>query len=321
MRHWQVLVLVLAAGAAAWVTVAYPPGSRTFTQQNQGAATSPPATPDRVGTLLFVGDIMLSRSVGDAMVARNDWVWPFARIASVTAAADLTFGNLETTVSVRGEQLGCGYCFRADPRVVGGLRAGGFDVLSVANNHIWDYGPDAFSDTLRHLSAADIAPVGAGRAPLLRTVAGTRVAYLAYTDLLPASACTGGVNCYDPVRMPEDIAAAAAAADVVVVSFHTGTEYQPPDERQRRIYRAAIDAGADLVVGHHPHVVQATERYQGGFIAYSLGNFIFDQTFSAETMRGMLLTVTVADGRIAAIASSSVAISRQYQASLAPTVP
>jgi len=312
MRRWQVLVLIGAAAAAAWAVVAHSPGSRTFTQDNGGSLTTP-TPPPRSGTLLFVGDIMLSRSVGEAMVARNDWAWPFKLSAQATAAADIAFGNLETTISDRGRQLGCGYCFRADPRAVGGLRAAGFDVLSVANNHIWDYGPDAFADTLRHLSAADIAPVGAGRAPILRTVAGTRVAYLAYTDLLPASACAGGVNCYDPVRMRDDIASASAAADVVVVSFHTGTEYQPPDDRQRRIYRAAVDAGADLIIGHHPHVVQGTERYHGGFIAYSLGNFVFDQTFSEATMTGMLLTATVSEGRITGIASSSVGISRVYQ--------
>lgn len=278
-------------------------------------------------SLLFVGDIMLSRSVGALMLEQDDWFWPFRQIASVTAEADLAFANLETTVSNRGTASGCGFCFRADPRSLQGLAVAGFDVVSVANNHIWDYGADAFVDTLMHVRAMHIDPVGGGsnlaeaRAPVIREVRGTRIAYLAYTDLLPLSAGatlhTPGVNRYDPVRMQEDIAAARQLADVVIVSFHTGDEYHlAHNAKQERIYHAAIDAGADLVVGHHPHVVQEVEHYRGGWIAYSLGNFIFDQNFSVATTHGLMLRVTLVDGHISDVASSSVTISPQYQPSL-----
>ncbi|HUO75852.1 MAG TPA: CapA family protein [Candidatus Paceibacterota bacterium] len=256
--------------------------------------------------LLFVGDIMLSRSVGDAMLRRNDFDWPFERIASVTAAADLTFGNLETPISTRGTPHGCGYCFRADPRVVDGLRYAGFDVLSVANNHSHDYGSDAFADTLQYLASASIDPVGYGPA-VVRTVGTTRIGFLAYTYPL------------DEARITADIAAARPQADVLVVSFHAGTEYETVHNAlQERVYHAAIDAGADLVIGSHPHVVQDVERYKGKWIAYSLGNFIFDQTFSPLTMHGMLVDLTVKDGHIADFATRSVDISRDYQASLGP---
>ncbi len=289
---------------------------------------SPVRTPlSRDITLRFVGDIMLSRSVGDAMRFRNDWGWPFARIASTTKTADLTFGNLETTISSRGFANGCGFCFRADPRALDGVVSSGFDVLSVANNHIWDYGLVAFEDTLALVALRGITPVGGGRTlteargPVVRIVDNTRIAYLAYTDILPASAkataIRAGANLYDEISMREDVARARSLADIVVVSFHTGTEYETHHTpHQERIYHAIIDAGADLVVGHHPHVIEDVERYKSGWIAYSLGNFVFDQNWSLATRRGMMLDVLVRDRVIASIATRSIDISTEYQPSV-----
>ena len=285
---------------------------------------SPPKTPV---TLLFVGDIMLSRSVGDTMQFRNDWTWPFTRIASATRLADVAFGNLETTISTRGFTSGCGFCFRANPRVVEGLLYGGFDVLSVANNHIWDYGRPAFDDTIAILASNGMQVVGGGRTldgargPVVVTVRGTKIAYLAYTDILPpssqATATLSGANRYDALRMAEDIVHSRTLADVVIVSFHTGTEYEAlHNTTQERIYRAAIDAGADLIVGHHPHVVQDIEQYKNKWIVYSLGNFIFDQNWSLATRQGMMLDVVVENGSITSLATRSIDISTQYQPAL-----
>jgi poly-gamma-glutamate synthesis protein (capsule biosynthesis protein) len=275
---------------------------------------------------VFVGDIQLSRSVGDAMELRGDWDWPFARIASVTRQATLTFGNLESVISDRGATLGCTYCFRADVRAMSGLRTAGFDIVSVANNHALDFGRDAFADSLERLASAGIAAVGGGtlpkaQEPVILSAGTTDVAYLAFTDLLPSGACATadapGVNCADTERMTADIVRAEMMADLVVVSFHTGTEYESVhDARQERIYHAAVDAGADLVIGHHPHVIQDSERYGDGTIFYSLGNFIFDQAWSAPTMRGLLVDVTVNNGAIERVATRAVDISAQYQASL-----
>jgi poly-gamma-glutamate capsule biosynthesis protein CapA/YwtB (metallophosphatase superfamily) len=187
----------------------------------------------------------------------------------------------------------------------------------VANNHAWDYGSDAFTDTVQRLSARGISAVGAGREPVIRDVRGTHIAFLAYTDLLPASACHE-VNCYDAKRMTDDIEHAQQTADVVVVSFHTGEEYVSVSEHQRVMYHAAIDAGADMVVGHHPHVVQELEQYRDRWIAYSLGNFVFDQTFSSETLTGMLLDVSLSGGRILSVIPRTVRISSHYQPALLP---
>jgi poly-gamma-glutamate synthesis protein (capsule biosynthesis protein) len=119
--------------------------------------------------------------------------------------------------------------------------------------------------------------------------------------------------------MVQDIANADARGDLVVVSFHWGDEYQQQHNvQQERIAMAAIDAGADLIIGHHPHVIQEVKQYRDGWIAYSLGNFIFDQTFSEETMRGLALRVTLEGTRIDRVESLGVSISRQYQPSLNP---
>ncbi len=304
MRRAILILTVLIAGTAGVLT-ARSLARRVAVVTNPTPVATPVPSP-RFAYLVFVGDIMLSRSVGAAMLARNDWRWPFERIASVTAAADLAFGNLETPVSVRGSPQGCGYCFRTDPRAVAGLTYAGFDVLSVANNHAHDYGQAAYADTLTILASAGIDPVGAAGS-VMKTVDDTRIAFLAYTYPL------------DQARIIADIAAVRHVADIVVASFHDGIEYEPVhDAEQERVYRAAVDAGADLVIGSHPHVVQDSERYGRGFIAYSLGNFVFDQTFSSATMHGMLLDVTLDGGRIAGIASRSVFISDEYQPVLQP---
>jgi poly-gamma-glutamate synthesis protein (capsule biosynthesis protein) len=325
MKRWQIGVIIVLLAASAWAVVSYHPGTVIVLRT---ATPVPSPTPDsRPVTLLFTGDIMLSRSVGDTMKAKNDWTWPFARIASVTAAADITFGNLETTISTGGAKNGCTYCFRADPKSVAGLLLAGFDVLSVANNHMWDYGPQAFTDTLSYLAVNDISAVGGGRnadeagAPVVRTVRGTRVAYLAFTDILPASATAlpdrAGINTWNEQRMREQVAQARTMADVVVVSFHTGTEYELiHNAMQERIYHAIIDAGADLVIGTHPHVVQDIEQYNGKWIAYSLGNFVFDQNWSDATRLGMMLSVTVRGWHIVDVTRIPVDISKDYQVSL-----
>lgn len=327
MKRWQVYVIVVLLAAAAWAVASFPPGSRVVRSISVIVPSPTPRPVPRNAApvkLLFTGDIMLSRSVGATIVASGDWRWPFEKIASVTSAADITFGNLETTISERGVKGGCGFCFRSDPRVIQGLTAAGFDVLSVANNHIWDYGRVAFTDTLGYLESVGIGPVGGNtdetraRAGIIREVRGTRIAYLGYTDLLGSSTMAGpdrpGINVYDAERMKADVTAAKALADVVVVSFHTGTEYELlHNAHQEMIYHAIIDAGADLVVGTHPHVIQDIERYNGKWIAYSLGNFVFDQNFSLPTRQGMMLSVTVIGGKISDVAQIPVDISKQYQ--------
>jgi poly-gamma-glutamate synthesis protein (capsule biosynthesis protein) len=175
----------------------------------------------------------------------------------------------------------------------------------VANNHAGDYGRAAFVETLAHLEAAGIRPVGGGRdltaahAPLWIERGGLRIAVLAYNEFKPRAFEAGpdwpGVAWSEDSQVLADIRAArAAGADLVIPFMHWGWEREPaPGERQRQLARAMIDAGADAVVGGHPHVTQGAEYYRGRLIVYSLGNFVFDGFESPEARRGWLLRLTL----------------------------
>jgi poly-gamma-glutamate synthesis protein (capsule biosynthesis protein) len=291
------------------------------------AVQQAPALP-RERTLLFVGDVMLSRGVGAKMKAENDWTYPFQKIAQTLAAADLTFGNLECPVSDVGRNRYHLYSFRADPRAVEGLKCAGFDVMSVANNHIYDWGPDALLDTMRRLREAGIVPVGAGandieaHYPQVLNRAGLKLAFLAYVDIAPETAMAApdraGVAWLEPERVLADIRFARPLADLVVVALHWGNEYVTrPQSKQTKLAHQMIDAGADLLVGSHAHVVQPVEEYRGRWIAYSLGNFVFDQK-AAGTRRGALLKVKLTDKQISKVTLVPVTINGALQAVLTP---
>jgi poly-gamma-glutamate synthesis protein (capsule biosynthesis protein) len=275
-------------------------------------------------SMIFVGDIMLSRYIGTIMERTSDYKFPFADMVDIIRSANIAFGNLESPISNRGMKTGSKYSFRADPKVVEGLLYAGFDILSIANNHAWDYGRDAFSDTLHHLKDAGIDYVGGGvdfkdaHNGIVREINGTRIAFLAYTDLLPeklsATNDSIGIAYLDIKQMIKDIESANSISDIVVVSFHWGDEYETThNEIQEQVAALAIDKGASLIIGHHPHVTQEVGQYKNGWIAYSLGNFIFDQNFSEDTRRGLLLRVTVKNKTIEKVESTGVVFNEYFQ--------
>jgi poly-gamma-glutamate capsule biosynthesis protein CapA/YwtB (metallophosphatase superfamily) len=279
-------------------------------------------------TLLFAGDVMLARGVGDKMRAERDWKYPFEKIAPTLRAADLAFANLECPISDTGRNRHHLYSFRADPRALEGLKFAGFDVMSLANNHAYDWGPGALLDTLKRLRAAGIVPVGAGESdrqvhyPVMVNLDGARLAFLAYVDVEPRDATAGaaspGVAWLEPKRVMADIRLARHLADLVIVSVHWGVEYtRRPLARQVRWAHEMIDSGADLVVGSHPHVVQRLEEYHGRWIAYSLGNFVFDQN-DPPARRGLMLRVTLEGKRIAAVEGVPITIEGSLQTVLTP---
>jgi poly-gamma-glutamate synthesis protein (capsule biosynthesis protein) len=170
----------------------------------------------------------------------------------------------------------------------------GFDVLSIANNHILDYGADAVLDTLTLLGNNGIGVVGGGtnyieaHQPFVKAIQNTKISFLGYTNLISPSlglkTAKPNIAFLDIDQAIVDIKEARKVADLVVVSLHWGNEYETNhNSEQERVARALIDAGAHLIIGHHPHVIQEVKEYHGGYIAYSLGNFVFDQNFSQET--------------------------------------
>jgi poly-gamma-glutamate synthesis protein (capsule biosynthesis protein) len=246
------------------------------------APASPPPAQATVH-LAFVGDVMLDRTPGKAVEAGAE---PFAAMASAFDEADIVVGNLECVVATQGEKVPKAYNFRANPRVVP-LLARYFTAVSVANNHSGDYGKAAFAEELGLLRAGGVSYVGGGynlqeaHQPLIIEKHGLKVALLAYNEIelrsYEAGADTPGLAWIVDSQVMADISAAKAKADFVIVYPHWGLEYHAqPSERQRSLARQMIDAGADLIVGSHPHVTEGAELYHGKLILYSLGNFVFD---------------------------------------------
>jgi poly-gamma-glutamate capsule biosynthesis protein CapA/YwtB (metallophosphatase superfamily)/outer membrane protein assembly factor BamB len=267
-----------------------------------------PAVTDRQegeAILALVGDVALGRSM-EMQLARYGASYPWSGLGPLLQEADLAVANLEGTLTRQGEPLSKPYLIRAHPRWGQTLVEAGLDLVTVANNHALDFGPVGLDETLDVLAGLDVAVVGAGRSseaahhPALYTLNGVRVAVLGYAAARWNG--SGDVPATDrlawalPDRVQADVRAVRARADVVVVLLHAGTEYAAsPSSDQVAMAHAAIDAGADLVVGHHPHVTQTVERYKQGLIVYSLGDTLFDIPRQAA-MRGDLLRVHVAQG-------------------------
>lgn len=263
-------------------------------------------------TLLAVGDLMLSRTVEQKMLAQGDWTYPFRETFELTSGADLAFGNLETTV-IEGEIIRSdSFFFRTDPRAVQGLQLAGFDVLSLANNHMLNFGREGLESTLENLDGAGISHVGAGVSaeeiskPVIREIKGIKFGFLAYSyakdQLSNFEGGVYGTAFADTEKMQAEVAELSQSVDVVVVSMHSGVEYKTsPSSAQKSFARSAVDAGADVVIGHHPHVVQTAEKYKNGYIFYSLGNFVFDQMWSEETRLGAAAKVIFTDGKISGV--------------------
>jgi len=233
-----------------------------------------------------VGDVMMARGV-DTVCRKNGWAYPFVNVTGALHSADLVFGNLECPVSSRGGRMSRVITFRADPACLPALHNAGFNLLSVANNHAMDYGRTALADTMDGLKKVSIRPVGGGStydeatAGIVVESHGLRIGFLgfsAFPDVAGAFAPDKpSLAIMGDDRLVECVRSLKKRCDVVVVSCHWGVEGRTRHiPMQARLAHAAIDAGASLVLGHHPHVPQDLERYHGGVIVYSLGNFVFD---------------------------------------------
>ncbi len=277
---------------------------------------------------------MLSRGVADMIRRHHDRNFPFAKVESFLHRGDVVFGNLECALTpgrrIRPHEM----VFRGNPALAPVLRRAGFTLLSLANNHSPNFGPRGLRNTMRALRGAGIAWAGAGEdaaeaaAPAVLEVKGQRLTLLAYNspDVVPAFYAAGphhaGTNFMNIARMRRAVKAAKRAGGFVIVSMHAGDEYhRRPDRRQIEFAHAAIDAGADLVIGHHPHVIESAERYHGKYIFYSLGNFIFDQMFSRATRLGLVVEAWIGGNRVKRLKLDAVWIRDYAQPELLPARP
>lgn len=233
-----------------------------------------------------VGDIMLAGKWAKALKSRG-YEHSFADVRSELAKGDINLANLESPIATGGNEFSNKqFRFRAEPAVAKAVRAAGFNLVTLANNHSMDFGAEALAETLQHLNSAGIAWVGAGvnldeaRKMALYTIKGKKIAFLGYSltqplEFFAGKARPGTTPGYEKL-VAADVASARRQADYVIVSFHWGREASGTVQAyQRNAAHNAIDAGADAVIGHHPHVLQGIERYKNGIIFYSLGNFAF----------------------------------------------
>jgi poly-gamma-glutamate capsule biosynthesis protein CapA/YwtB (metallophosphatase superfamily) len=240
-------------------------------------------------TIAFLGDVMLGRGVAQAHASlERPWALALDGIRPDLQAADLALANLESPLTTR-PLLQAGYDLRGPQAAADALSAAGIDFVSLANNHALDAGPEGLSDTQQALRGAGVSWIGPQAQVVVSSLQGQRIAFLAFEDIIAP---------LDLAALEQAVRQARGQADWVVVAMHWGGEYRPaPDARQQQLAQALADAGADVVWGQHPHVLQRIDWVQGAgrqratLVMYSLGNALFDQIEPMDGRRGALLLV------------------------------
>jgi poly-gamma-glutamate capsule biosynthesis protein CapA/YwtB (metallophosphatase superfamily) len=242
--------------------------------------------PSQLRVLVATGDVIPAREVNYQVLLHHDFLYPWRQTADYLKTGDLLYINLETPLIQNCPVIRSGFKFCGDARSIAGLDYAGVNVANLANNHLTNFGPAGTNETEILLAKHGIGISGLGQYEI-RDVRGIKFAFLGFN----------GVGAHiDRAEMKREIDLVRPKADVVVVAFHWGKEYEPlpvagpgiaPDN-PREIGHLAIDDGADLVIGNHPHWVQPVEIYQGKLITYAHGNFIFDQMWSQETREGVV---------------------------------
>jgi len=259
-------------------------------------------------SIVASGDILLGGSAA-ATLKRHGFDYAFDATREALASADLALGNLEAPLTDSQDEFGDKrFRFKVPPRAAGALKNAGFDVLTLANNHMGDFGHQGVIDTVDALRAAGLKSTGAGanitqaREPAIVEIDGLKIALLAYSNTFPkefyATKSRPGTAPGYPSFFVSDIKKARKRADVVIVSFHWGGEaLTAPKDYQQTLGRQAIEAGAQVVIGHHPHVLQGVEFYRDGVIYYSLGNFAFG-SYSKTAKSSALARITLHDATL-----------------------
>lgn len=288
MKKILILGLILLAGCGQSQT-----GQKTETNKTA-------VKPDRTFRLDFAGDVMFTRGFNRYI---DQGIDPLREVAPILRQATIAYVNLETTVSTRGEKVVKEVNLRSDPSTMKFLTNAGIDAVSLGNNHVMDYGEVAFKDTLKSIDAVGVLRTGAGtnlthaRTPIIIESNGFKIGLLSYGDVYPtslyANANRPGNAGVDSTIIVADIVRYKPKVDFLAVSVHWGDEYiDDAGSRQITLAHLFIDKGADLVIGHHPHVLQAFEMYKGKMIFYSMGNFVFDQV-RYKTRFSMIVSATL----------------------------
>ncbi len=240
---------------------------------------------DKETSLLCLGDILTAKAV-EKRIITNGIEYPFKKVKEKIDSFDLVFGNLETSISDRGQAIeDKAFTFRMSPKAADSLKQIKLNIVSLANNHLLDFGEDAMFDTFKFLKKNNILYSGAGenlkkaRKPVKISMKGTNYVFLSYCERPPVSYYAtdkkGGTAPLNPKLIIEDIKKYKKSNNVVLISLHWGIERTAtPRKDQIKTAHAIIDAGADGIIGHHPHVPQSIEIYKNKPILYSLGNFI-----------------------------------------------
>jgi poly-gamma-glutamate capsule biosynthesis protein CapA/YwtB (metallophosphatase superfamily) len=238
--------------------------------------------------IILAGDIMLGRSVMTKSLGVNDPVYPFRKVADRLNQADIVFANLENPIVTNCPLSNSGFKFCANPKMVEGLKLAGVDIVSLANNHILNYGEEGKEETEKILTDNGIAWVGDGNLEVIEKN-GTKFGFLGF-DLMD--------------KLPKDsdyqlIKDSKSKVDILIVMVHWGVEYTPEPASNQKIFAGnLVNAGADVVSGSHPHWVQTIEYINEKPVFYSLGNFIFDQEWSEETKKGLAVQLTYRNGQL-----------------------
>lgn len=260
-------------------------------------------------TLIFVGDIMLDRGVEYQAKKANDYKYPFLQVADFLGEVDLVAGNLEGPVVDEPVQYPIDSLrFNFDARMLEGLSFANISLLSLANNHTLNAEAEGLIQTKNHLDAVGLKYFGDPRGCDRKDV-------FEYEGMLFVGVNkTYPFNCADSavVQLIKDLRK-DNYDKLIFIFMHWGQEYREADVYQKNLAHLMIDAGADLIAGSHPHISQEIEKYRDKHIAYSLGNFVFDQNFSEETMMGIVLKVAVKGNKIKSVEPIDIGINGSFQ--------
>lgn len=238
----------------------------------------------KITTLVTTGDVMFGRNVNYQAVSEKNFTRLFEKTAAVLKSADISFINLESPLVKNCPVTRSGMTFCGDIRHLEGLTFAGIDVVNLANNHSGNYGALGINNTVNLLKNTGILATG-NQQTVFKETKGLRFAFLGYNDFGSPAGISQAIN----EKIWQEIETAKKESDAVIVAFHWGEEYTPqPSQRQQELAHLAIDSGADLIIGNHPHWIQPVEIYKDKLIVYSHGNFIFDQSWSEKTSQGII---------------------------------